>query len=232
MQAPLEAAFPGRVTFTEERCCLETASLANGYDAICNFVNDEAGADVVEKLAAGGTKLILQRCMGFDRVDLEACEKYGIKVARVPGYSPHSVSEHVVGLIMCLNRKLHLAYSRMRDSNFTLSGLTGFDLYGKTVGIVGTGQLGQRVAQKLSGFEVKFICHDVYESDVMKEKFGATYMPVDQLFAEADIVTLHAPLMKSTHHMVNADLIAKAKPGLILINAARGGLVDTHALID
>jgi len=231
MKEPMEKAFPGRVVFTEARLSAETATLAAGFEAVCNFVNDECGADVVEVLKKGGTKLVLQRCMGFDRVDLAACEAAGIKVARVPSYSPHSVSEHVVGLIMTLNRKLHLAHTRTRNGNFTLSGLTGIDLYGKTVGIVGTGQLGQRVAQKLSGFEVNYLCHDVYEADIMKTKFGAKYVSLEELFANSDIVTLHAPLMPSTHHMVNAELIAKAKPGMILINAARGGLVDTTALL-
>lgn len=232
MKEPMETAFPGRVKFTDVRCCADTAVMAQGFEAICNFVNDECDAETVEKLSEVGVKLVLLRCMGFDRVDLKACENKGIKVARVPAYSPHSVAEQVVALVMCLNRKIHKCHLRTREGNFTLSGLVGFDLYGKTLGIVGTGQLGQRTAQKFLGFEMKYVCYDVYENDTMKDKFQAKYMPVEEVFATSDIVTLHAPLMDSTHHMVNAELLAKAKPGLMLINCARGGLLDTQAVID
>ena len=209
----------------------ESVALATGYEAVCIFVNDQANADVLKMLAAGGTRLVALRCTGFNNVDLKAAEQLGIKVVRVVTYSPYSVAEHAVALLQAINRKIHRAYNRTRDSNFALDGLMGFDLHGKTVAVVGTGKIGCVFAKIMLGFGCRVIGHDKYPSEAFTS-LGATYAQPGEIGAKADIISLHCPLTPETHHIINADTLARAKRGALLINTSRGGLVDTEAAIE
>lgn len=208
----------------------ETAPLARGMEAVCPFVNDTIDGATLRQLADLGVRLIALRSAGFNNVDLAAAKAFGVAVARVPAYSPHAVAEHTVALILTLNRQIHRAYNRVREGNFALDGLLGFDLCGKTVGVVGTGKIGEVVARILSGFGCRILAHDVAPNPAC-EQMGVAYVGLGDLFASSDIVTLHCPLTPATHHLVNADLIAKAKRGVMLINTSRGGVVDTRAII-
>lgn len=199
-------------------------------DAVCAFVNDKLREDVLEILAQKGVKYIAMRCAGFNNVDLEAAKRLGLRVCRVPAYSPEAVAEHALALILTLNRKTNKAYNRVREQNFSLNGLTGFNLHGKTVGIIGTGNIGRAFAKVMSGFGCKLLAYDVYENEDLK-KAGVEYLPLDEVFAQADIISLHCPLMESTHHIVNKDSIKKMKKGVMIINTSRGGLIDTKAVI-
>ena len=210
---------------------IQTAELAAGYDEVCVFVHDELDADCLKRLASGGVKLVALRCAGFNNVDLRTAKELGITVVRVPAYSPYAVAEHAVGLIMALNRKLPRAYNRVREGNFALGGLLGFDLHGKTVGVVGTGKIGALVARILHGFGCQLLAFDVQENPDCVSN-GVKYLPLEDLLAQSDIVTLHCPLLPSTARLINADAIEKMKPGVMLINTSRGGLVDTKAVID
>jgi D-lactate dehydrogenase len=221
---------PHEFKYFEPRLALETAPLANGFPAVCVFVNDQLGEPVLAVLAQGGTKLIALRCAGFNNVDLDAAANLGLKVARVPAYSPYAVAEHTVGLILALNRQFHRAYNRVRDGNFSLEGLLGFDLRGKTAGLVGTGQIGAVTAGILHGFGCRLLFYDVQENAACRAL--GSYLPLDVLFAEADIVSLHCPLVSATRHMIDAAALEKMKPGVMLINTSRGGLIDTQAVID
>lgn len=217
------------VTFYEPRLMPETCPLANDFPVVCAFVNDELHSNVLELLAAGGTRLIALRCAGFNNVDLHAAASYGIAVARVPAYSPYAVAEHTIGLILALNRKFHKAYNRVREGNFSIDGLLGFDMHGKTVGIIGTGKIGAILARILHGFGCRLLFSDVYENPAC-QAIG-TYVSREQLYSEADIVSLHCPLMPDTFHLINDDVVASLKPGVMLINTSRGALIDTHAVI-
>jgi D-lactate dehydrogenase len=229
----LEAANIGAhtLTYVEAQLNLHTAPFAKGYEAISIFVNDHASADVLAVLAAGGTKLIALRSTGFNNVDLEAASRLGITVMRVANYSPYAVAEHAVALLMTVNRKTHRAFNRTRENNFLLDGLQGKDIHGKTVGVVGTGRIGAIFARIMLGFGVTLLGYDVIESAECKS-LGMTYLPLDVVLAQSDIVSLHVPLLPSTHHVINADTLAKMKRGAILINTSRGKLIDTEALID
>ena len=209
----------------------ESAALASGYDAVCIFVNDAANADVLKVLAAGGTRLIALRCTGFNNVDLKAAAALGLKVVRVVTYSPHSVAEHAVSLLQAINRKIHRAYNRTRDSNFELDGLMGFDLYGKTVAVVGTGKIGCVFTKIMLGFGCEVIGYDKYPSETFLA-LGARYAEPGEIGAKADIISLHCPLTPETHHIVNADTLSRAKRGALLVNTSRGGLIDTEAAIE
>lgn len=199
---------------------------------VCLFVNDHASAEVCALLAAEGVELIALRCAGYDRVDVAAAAKHGITVLRVPSYSPNAIAEHAVGLVCCLNRGLHKAYVRTREGNYTLNGLTGMNLEGKTVGVVGTGRIGTLFAKIMgAGFGAKLLATDMLESPEFLA-LGGRYVPMDELMQRCDIVSLHCPLMPSTHHLINAERIARMKPGVFLINTSRGGLIDTRAAID
>ncbi|CAK0861628.1 unnamed protein product [Prorocentrum cordatum] len=211
-------------------CSPSTAALAKGCDVVCLFVNDCCDKEVVEVFKASGVKMVAMRCAGFDRVDVPALAEAGIQIARVPAYSPYAVAEHAVTLALSLNRKIHKAYIRVREGNFTLSGLVGFDMHEKTVGIVSTGKIGTIAAQCFKGFGMKVLGYDMYPNDHFKEI--GEYVTMDELLARADVISLHTPLMPATHHMINKEVIAKMKDGVILINCSRGGLVDTHALVD
>ena len=217
--------------FLEPRLGAETAKLAEGAEAVCVFVNDELRADTIDQLATLGVRLIALRCAGFNNVDLAAAKRRGIIVVRVPAYSPHAVAEHALALILTLNRKTHKAYNRVREGNFALDGLVGFDLCGRTVGVVGTGRIGAIVAKILAGFGCKILAYDVRRNpDVEAE--GAWYVALERLLAESDIVSLHCPLMPQTRHMIDAAALERMKRGVMLINTSRGALIDTPAVLE
>jgi D-lactate dehydrogenase len=208
-----------------------TASLAAGFPAVSVIVNDSVTADVLKHLAAGGTKLVATRSTGFNHIDVRAARELGIQVVRVVDYSPNSVAEFAVGLLLALNRKIPRAYNRTREGNFQLDGLMGFDLVGRTVGVIGTGKIGTIFARIMAGFGCKLLGFDQRHSPEF-ERLGGRYADAEQLQAEADIVSLHCPLTPQTHHIVNARTLAQAKRGALLINTSRGGLVDTEAAIE
>jgi D-lactate dehydrogenase len=219
------------IVYFEPRLTLETASLAEGFEVVCVFVNDQLDRLTLKSLARGGTRLIALRCAGFNNVDLVAAAELGIRVVRVPAYSPYAVAEHTLALILALNRKIHRAHNRVRERNFALDGLLGFDLHGRTVGIIGTGQIGQVVARILHGFGCQLLAFDPYPQDALTT-LGVRYVELPELLARSDIVTLHCPLTPQTHHLINADSLSKMKAGVMLINTSRGALLDTRAVID
>ena len=209
----------------------DTAPAATGYKAICIFVNDRCHAKVVERLAACGVEIIALRCAGFNNVDLDACAEHGISVVHVPAYSPHAVAEHAVGLMLMLNRNLHRAYYRNKLGYFMLDGLTGFDMHGKIVGVVGTGKIGQCLVDILLGFGCQVLAFDKHPKREFTDRSGVEYAGLDRLYNESDIISLHVPLFPETHHMIDKAAIDRMKPGVMLINTSRGALVDTKALI-
>ncbi|BAU76112.1 2-hydroxyacid dehydrogenase [Metapseudomonas furukawaii] len=217
--------------FQQARLTLDTTALANGFDVVCAFINDDLSAPVLERLANGGTRLVALRSAGYNHVDLAAAERLGLTVVRVPAYSPHAVAEHAVALILALNRRLHRAYNRTREGDFSLHGLTGFDLVGKTVGVVGTGQIGEAFARIMAGFGCGLLAHDPQRNPGV-EALGALYVDLPDLLANSDILSLHCPLNDATRHLINADSLTRMKPGAMLINTGRGALVDTPALIE
>jgi D-lactate dehydrogenase len=223
----IEAANAGarhELFFFESRLTPATAPLAASYGAVCAFINDELNAKTLELLAGGGTRLIVLRSAGFNHVDLEAAERLGIKVLRVPAYSPHAVAEHALALMMTLNRKTHRAYNRVREGNFSLDGLLGFDICGKTAGIVGTGKIGLILGGILAGMGCKVLGFDPFENDAFK-KFGA-YVPFSELLRESHIISLHCPLTPESHHLINRETLAQMRQGAMLINTSRGALID------
>lgn len=233
-QAAFDARWPEdlRASYFEARLGPATAALARGYEVVCVFVNDELGAGVIEELASFGTQLVALRCAGYNNVDLAAAARHGVEVARVPAYSPHAVAEHAVALILALNRKVHRAYNRVREGNFSLNGLVGFDLFGRTAGLVGLGKIGRCLARILRGFGMTVLAHDVKPDPEFMESTGVKAAGLDELLASSDVASLHVPLSPATHHLIDAARIARMKRGALLINTSRGGLVDTAALID
>lgn len=217
--------------FQAARLSLDTVALAERHEVVCAFINDDLSAPVLEQLAAGGTRLIALRSAGYNHVDLPAAQRLGLEVVRVPAYSPHAVAEHAVALILALNRRLHRAYNRTREGDFTLHGLTGFDLVGKTVGIVGTGQIGATFARIMAGFGCQLLAYDPFPNPAV-EALGARYLELPQLLAQAQIISLHCPLNDHSRYLINQETLAHMQPGAMLINTGRGGLVDTPALID
>lgn len=215
------------IKYFEPNLNRDTAALAAGFDAVCVFVNDTVDAVVVDKLCQLGVKAIVLRCAGFNNVDIKACEGK-LRVFRVPAYSPHAVAEHAMALLLTINRRTHKAYIRTRDFNFSLQGLAGFDLYGKTVGIVGTGKIGRVFADICKGFGMKILAYDKFPNP----DAGLDYVDLPELFAQADIISLHCPLTEETHHLINDETIAMMKKGVTIINTSRGALVDTEALIN
>ena len=218
------------ITFLEPRLTEETSALAAGFPAICPFVNDRVSAEVIAALARSGTRLIALRSAGFNHVDLDAAHEHQMTVVRVPAYSPYAVAEHTVALMLTLNRKVHRAYARIREGNFALEGLLGFDLHGRTVGVIGTGRIGTVVVRILTGFGCRLLASD----PVVNEQctgLGAAYVPLHDLLAASDIITLHCPLTPDTHHLIDGDAIGRMKPQVMLINTSRGALVDTRAVI-
>jgi D-lactate dehydrogenase len=219
------------MAYFEPRLVPETSPLADGFPAVCAFVNDRLDRQVLETLAAGGTGLIALRSAGFNHVDLRAADEFGLTVVRVPAYSPHAVAEHTIGLMLALNRKLPRAAARVRESNFALDGLLGFDMHGKTAGIVGTGKIGTVVTTILAGFGCHLIGYDPYPNDDCRA-LGMEYVGLEQLLGEADIITLHLPLTPDSYHMIDAPAIARMKHRTMLINTSRGALLDTVAVIE
>ncbi len=219
------------LTFLEARLTPFTATLAHGFDCVCAFVNDDLSAPVLEVLAEGGTRLIALRSAGYNHVDVAAAERFGLTVVRVPRYSPYAVAEHAVALILALNRKTHRAYSRVREGNFALSGLLGFDLHGRTVGVVGTGAIGTVFATIMLGFGCRVLASDPSVNPELAAA-GVAAVTLEELLRESDIVALHCPLTPETFHLVNAKTLALTKPGVMLINTSRGALVDTVAAIE
>ncbi len=218
--------------FHDFRLSAETVPTARGTAAVCIFVNDRVDRPCIEALGEAGVKLIALRCAGFNNVDLAAAKECGIPVVRVPAYSPHAVAEHTVALLLTLNRKIHRAYNRVRDLNFSLSGLVGFDLHGKTVGIVGTGRIGRITAEIFAGFGTRILAFDPFPSAEWAEKRGITYTSFHGLLEHSDVVSLHLPLTPQSHYLINEKSIGRMKPGAHLINTSRGKLIDTSAVID
>ncbi|MFP5385588.1 MAG: 2-hydroxyacid dehydrogenase [Bacteriovoracia bacterium] len=216
--------------FIEARLTEQTAILARGSECVCAFVNDIINEKVIKILSEEGIRLIALRSAGFNNVDLEAAARHGIKVVRVPEYSPYAVAEHAVALILCLNRKIHRASTRVHEGNFSLNGLVGFDLHGKTVGIIGTGKIGSILAKIMLGFGCNVLSYDQSVSPEL-QKLGAKYVELDELLKESDIISLHVPLNPETRHMIDARALATMKKGVMLINTGRGALIDTKALI-
>lgn len=226
---PAASAAGHELAFLEPRLTGETVVLAQGYPAICSFVNDPIDAVVAAILAAAGSKFIALRCAGFNQVDLDACRRQGLRVARVPAYSPYAVAEHAVGMMLALNRKFHKAYNRVREGNFAIDGLLGFDMHGRAVGIIGTGQIGAIAARILAGFGCRLLFNDVAPNDSCQPL--GRYVSLAELFDQSDIITLHCPLTPQTHHLIGAAAIERMKPGVMLINTSRGALVDSAAAI-
>jgi D-lactate dehydrogenase len=216
--------------FFEPQLNEETSGLATGFEAVCVFVNDQVNAAVIANLHSIGVQLIALRCAGYNNVDLAAAKKHGIAVVRVPAYSPYAVAEHTIALMLALNRKLHRAYNRVREGNFALDGLIGFDMHGKTIGVIGTGQIGTVVAQILTGFGCPTLAFDPVPNATCRSR-GVRYVELDALFAQSDIITLHCPLTPENKHMINRHALEKMKPGVMLINTSRGALLDTLAII-
>jgi len=214
------------IKYFDTRLNEDTVSLAAGFDGVCVFVNDIVNANVVNALYQMGVKIIALRCAGFNNVDIKAC-KGKLQVFRVPAYSPHAVAEHAMALLLTVNRHTHKAHNRTREFNFSLQGLAGFDLYGKTVGIIGTGKIGRVFADICLGFGMKILAYDKFPN----ESSGLNYVTLEQLFQESDIISLHCPLTDETQHMINAETIASMKKGVIIVNTSRGGLINTEDLI-
>ncbi len=229
----LSAANQGRheLLFFEPRLDASTAILAAGTDAACLFVHDHADAEAIAGLAHAGVKVIALRCAGYNNVDLAAAARHGLPVVRVPAYSPHGVAEHAAALLLTLNRRIHRAYNRVREGNFALEGLIGFNLHGKTVGVIGTGKIGECFVRIMAGFGCRLLASDVVPNPAVRA-LGAEYVPVERLFAESDIISLHCPLTPTTRHLVNAAALAQMKRGVFLINTSRGPLIDTGAVIE
>lgn len=207
-------------------------ALAQDTDVVCIFVNDTADAETIDRLAAMGVKLIALRCAGFNNVDLNAAARHRIPVVRVPAYSPYAVAEYAVALMLALNRKIHRAYWRTRDGNFSLHGLLGFDMHGKTAGIVGTGQIAKVLIRILKGFGLNILAYDLYPDREFAANEGVEYVPLEQLFRQSDIISLHCPLTEQTRYMINEKAIDQMKEGMMLINTGRGQLIHTEALIE
>lgn len=208
-----------------------TAKMAEHYDVVCIFVNDDGSRKVLEKLAALGVKMIALRCAGFNNVDLKAAKELGLQVVRVPAYSPEAVAEHTVGLMMTLNRRIHRAYQRTREANFSLEGLIGFNMHGRTVGIIGTGKIGVAVIRILKGFGMHILAYDPFKNPIAEE-LGAVYTELDDLYAKSHVITLHCPATPENYHLLNRESFAKMKDGVMIINTSRGSLIDTLAAID
>lgn len=219
------------IKYVSQRLSQESVYFASGYQVVCCFVNDTIDASVVKTLSELGVKMVALRCAGFDRVDLQMTETLGLTVARVPAYSPYAVAEHAIALLLTLNRKTHKAYNRTREGNFGLDGLLGFDLYGKTAGVVGTGKIGQCLVNILLGFGCKVNCYDVFINKELEAKKDVKYVDLETIWKDSDFISLHAPLTPQTKYLINAESLGKMKKGCVLINTSRGGLIDTKALV-
>jgi D-lactate dehydrogenase len=219
------------IDYFEHHLSEKTVALAQPYDAVCVFVNDDVTDKVIAKLHDYGIRLILLRCAGFNQVNIAAANQYGMTVLRVPDYSPMAVAEHALAMMMSLNRKTYKAYNRVRDSNFSLEGLLGFDMFQKTAGVVGTGHIGYHMARILKGLGLEVLAYDVKQNPEVVG-LGVEYVDLDTLYTKADIISLHVPLFKETHHLINEQSITKMKPGVMIINTSRGGILDASAVVD
>lgn len=218
--------------FFEFRLGKDSAHLAKGCGAACIFVNDDASRTPLEHLAAAGVRHVALRCAGFNNVDLDAADALGLTVTRVPSYSPYAVAEHTVALLLALNRKIHKAYARVRELNFSLAGLVGFDLFGKTAGIIGTGKTGKITAEILRGFRMQVLVYDPFPDPAWAAATGCSYVTMEELLAASDVISLHLPLTKETEWLINQRSLALCKRGVYLVNVSRGRLIDTTALIE
>ena len=220
-----------QITYLESRLNKETAPLARGFDVVCIFVNDIVDKDAIKILKDCGVKLIALRCAGFNNVDIKNMDK-DIKVVRVPAYSPYAVAEHAVALLLSIDRKIYKAYQRTKKYNFTLNGLLGFDIHGKTVGVIGTGKIGKCFINIMKGFGTEVLAYDVYEDKNAEKEIGFKYVSLDELYEKSDIISLHCPLTEDNYKMINKNSIEKMKNGVYIINTSRGKLIDTNSLIE
>lgn len=222
---------PHDLTFFEPRLTEQTAALVEGHDAVCVFVNDEVSAGAIAQMAERGVRLVLTRSAGYNHIDTEAAAAHDLVVARVPAYSPYAVAEHAVALLLALNRKLHRAWNRVRDHDFSLTGLEGFDVHGKTLGIIGTGTIGTVFARLMRGFHCEVLAYDPYPNEEITRLRG-TYVGLDELVERSRIISLHCPLTADTHHLLDADRFAQMPEGALVVNTSRGALIDTPAAIE
>lgn len=222
--------FGHELIFIENRLSPETAILARGSRAVCAFVNDELDALTLENLSAGGTEFIAMRCAGFNNVDLAAAKTLGLKIARVPAYSPYAVAEHAVALLLCVIRRIHKSYNRVREGNFSIDGLLGTDLHGKTIGVIGTGIIGGIFARIMTGFGCEVLAHDIAQNPECVAT-GVKYVGLEELFRRSHAISLHCPLLASTRHLVDEESLALMRDGVFIVNTSRGALIDTEAVI-
>lgn len=220
-----------QLDFFDFRLTEQTAKMAHGYDAVCAFVNDDLSRSVLEKLAASNVRLVAMRCAGFDKVDLDAAQDLGIQVVRVPAYSPEAIAEHTLGLMLSLNRRIHRAYQRTRDANFSLEGLTGFNFHGRTVGVIGTGKIGIATIRILKGLGMSILAFDPFENPLAIE-LGVTYTSLEEIYRQADVITLHCPMTQENFHMLNANAFAQMRDGVMIINTSRGELLNSKDAIE
>ena len=219
------------MSFFKSRLSLENVHLTKGYDVVCAFTNDDIGKETIDAMAENGVRLLAMRCAGFNNVSLKDIHNR-FKVVRVPAYSPHAIAEYTVGLILAVNRKINKAYVRTREGNFSINGLMGVDLYGKTAGIIGTGKIGQILIKILKGFDMKVIAYDLFPNQKVAEELGFEYVSLDELYANSDILSLNCPLTKDTQYMINRRSMLKMKDGVILVNTGRGQLIDSADLVE
>ena len=217
--------FGAEIEYFDYRLCMKSVKLAHGFEAICAFVNDSLCEEVLVELAKNGTKIIAMRCAGFNNVDLDAAKRLGIRVVNVPAYSPESVAEHTIALMLTLNRKVHKAYQRTRDANFSLEGLVGFNMHNRTVGVIGTGKIGLATIKVLQGFGCKVLAHDPFPNQAVID-LGVDYVSLDEIYPNCDIISLHCPLTPDNHHLLCKESFEKMKPGVMVINTSRGGLLN------
>jgi len=229
--APLAGRFGAEITWLEPRLEEGTVSLAAGHEVVCAFVNDRLNGVVLGKLSGLGVKLVALRCAGFNNVDLKAAADLGIPVVRVPAYSPCAVAEHALGMMLCLNRRYHRAWARLKEGNFSLDGLLGFDMHGKTVGVIGTGRIGQILCGMLNGFGVRLLAYDKFPNQELSVA-GVEYVELQKLYEESDIISLHCPLTQETYHIINQYSLSAMRTGVMIVNTSRGPLIDTDAVID
>ncbi|MEL6581187.1 MAG: 2-hydroxyacid dehydrogenase [Cyanobacteria bacterium J06621_12] len=226
----ITAKYRHELSFFQPRLDAQTSALAQGFEAVCAFVNDVLDRPTLENLHQQGVKLIAMRCAGYNNVDLETAQELGLTIVRVPAYSPYAVAEHAIALMLTLNRKIHKSYNRVREGNFALNGLLGFDLHNRVVGIVGTGKIGRIAGAILHGFGCQILAYDPYPNQEFGDRY-ANYVDFEDLLTVSDIVTLHCPLTADNHHLINDKAISLMKPGVMLINTSRGALIDTQAVI-
>lgn len=219
------------ITYFEPRLKVDTAQLTRGFDAVCAFVNDRVDRETIYILKNLGVRIIALRSAGFNQVDIKAAHDCDIPVVRVPEYSPYAVAEHAAALILAMNRRIHRSYNRVKELNFSLDGLVGFDLHGKTVGVIGTGRIGRTFARIMHGFGCRLLAYDVRQNSELTERYNVAYVPLKELFAHSDIISLHVPLLPETKHLIDEEAIRAMKPSVALVNTSRGGLVKTSALI-